>query len=234
MKFPLWGTILTVICVAILCGLGTWQIKRLHWKTDLLAALDAEYAKDPMDTELTAAHLATVAPDQHIARGFIEGAFLNDKAVNVGPRTHDGKPGYHVITPFETLDHHIMLVNRGWIPLGRKDGDYAKPEQSMIITGTARRPQKPGPFVPDNNPAGGEWFSIAPAQIATAEGLDNVLPWVLYSDGRENGAAAYPIADAARWRPPNNHRNYAIFWFSMAGVMLVIYYLRFFYRRKPG
>ena len=40
-KFPIGLTIATAIAFAILCGLGGWQLKRLAWKTDLLARIEA-------------------------------------------------------------------------------------------------------------------------------------------------------------------------------------------------
>lgn len=39
-RFPIVLTIATLIAFAILCGLGTWQVKRLAWKEDLLARIE--------------------------------------------------------------------------------------------------------------------------------------------------------------------------------------------------
>ena len=39
-KRRLWPVIVTsAIGIVILCGLGAWQIERLHWKQDLLAQI---------------------------------------------------------------------------------------------------------------------------------------------------------------------------------------------------
>lgn len=40
-RFPIGLTIATLIAFAILCGLGVWQLKRLAWKEDLLARIEA-------------------------------------------------------------------------------------------------------------------------------------------------------------------------------------------------
>jgi surfeit locus 1 family protein len=40
-RFPIGLTIATAIAFAISCGLGAWQLKRLAWKTDLLASVAA-------------------------------------------------------------------------------------------------------------------------------------------------------------------------------------------------
>ncbi len=39
-RFPIVLTIVTLIAFSILCGLGTWQVKRLAWKEDLLARIE--------------------------------------------------------------------------------------------------------------------------------------------------------------------------------------------------
>lgn len=46
-RFPVGLTIATVISLAILCGLGAWQLKRLAWKTDLLASIASAQAQPP-------------------------------------------------------------------------------------------------------------------------------------------------------------------------------------------
>ena len=99
----------------------------------------------------------------------------------------------------------------------------------MIVTGVLRRPEHFNPFVPKNDPAHGQWFRLTPDDIAAAKDLKDVLPYILYADNDHSGdSRKYPLATATKWLPPNNHRSYAIFWFTMAGVLLVIYYLRFF------
>ncbi len=227
MKFPLWATLFTLLGIAILCSLGTWQLKRLEWKTALLAELEASYQADPMQFELTPEHLAALPQDRQIVRSFAEGIYLHDKELLIGPRTHDGKPGYHVITPFETIDNHLVLVNRGWVPLSAKEQGFSRPDEPLIITGTARKPSAPTRFMPENSPAQGHWYRLDLHEIAAAKGLEDLMPYVLYADPKRPNAASYPLAAATRLEMPNNHMSYALFWFSMAGVLALIYGLRF-------
>jgi surfeit locus 1 family protein len=55
-RFPIGLTIATLIAFAILCGLGVWQVKRLHWKEDLLARIEVlkTAPTQPLATVLTA------------------------------------------------------------------------------------------------------------------------------------------------------------------------------------
>ncbi len=228
MKPPVWASILTITGVLILCGLGSWQFQRLQWKTDILAQIDTAYAKDPMDFELTGSNLAELEDDTLFVRGFAEGLYLHDKEIAIGPRTSEGTPGYHIITPFETLDNHIILVNRGWVPMDYKSMDIVRPDEPMIITGTARKPERINPFVPKNMPEQDQWFRLEPESIAAAKGLAPVMPYILYVESDDR----FPHALDTAWRPNNNHLSYALFWFSMAGILLIIFYLRFIRKAK--
>jgi len=172
--------------------------------------------------ELNAEHLAAVPSDQIFIRGFAEGLYRHQDEIRIMPRTYKGEIGAHIITPFELLDNHILLVNRGWVPAGQ-NSDYIKPEEPLILTGTAYKPEKPNRFVPENDPAQNQWYRLDPEEIAAAKNLEVVLPYVLYA---EEGYRM-PVSAATKWELPNNHRGYAIFWFTMALVLSVIYYLRF-------
>ncbi len=230
MKFPFWATTLTFFSVVILIGLGSWQLYRLAWKTELLAQIEVEHSKSPMDFELTYENLSFLNKDQLFVRGFVEGVYLHKHELALGPRTYKGAPGYHIITPFETLDSHIVLVNRGWVPLDMTEADFLRPEEPLIITGTARKPERANSFVPKNSPAQGAWYRLDPEEIAQAKSLQAVLPYVLYVDGESKGE--YPVATATKWQPHNKHLGYALFWFTMAGVLLVIYYFRFIRKKS--
>lgn len=229
--FPVWASIFTFCGIVILCGLGTWQVQRLAWKTALLAQMDEALAADPMAFPLTAEHLAALDAGQMFVHGFARGSYLYDAEIAIGPRTHDGQTGYHVITPLQLDAGGILLVNRGWISAAMEGRDYARPQGNLIVTGTVRRPEKPNGFVPPNAPAQDQWYRLLPDDIARAKHLNGVLPYILYA---EKGAPGFPSTEAlTQWRPPNNHLSYAIFWFLMAFVLALIYGLRFFVVRRP-
>ena len=87
-KIPFWGTILTVLGLSVLIGLGTWQVQRLQWKQDILVKLDAAYAglTDPQQVNQRPFSRQNFTEGEFLY-GHTGGAFLPDKAILLGPRT---------------------------------------------------------------------------------------------------------------------------------------------------
>lgn len=227
MRLPLWATLCTLISVAILCGLGVWQLQRLAYKEKLIGQIRAELTKDPMETELAPGVLLQAQMNgAFYVRGFVEGVYLHEHEILVGPRTREGEPGYHVYTPFESyMSDDTILVNRGWVPYGLPEARISRPNRSMIVTGTARKPAAPNSFTPENNPADDEWYYVDPAQISDAKNLKAVMPFILYADPQQGGE--WPIPVSVGFNADHKHLQYALTWFSMALVLIVIYFLRF-------
>lgn len=230
-SFPLGATILTLIGLAMLCGLGAWQVKRLHWKQGLLAEIAAERAVDPMTRRLGPADF-TDARNQ-FRRGYIEGEYLPDSTVAIGPRTHDGAAGYHIFSALRLADGGgTILVNRGWVPQAMKS--FVTVAGPAKVAGSIRQPEKPNPFVPENRPAQNEWYRIDVMQIADAFNRTDIYGVTFYAEREIPPVGDYPLAAATAPQLPNNHFAYAVFWFSMAAVMLAVYALRFVFSARKA
>lgn len=220
------ATLATLCCVGILCALGTWQIHRAQWKAGILARMDSAAARDPMQTPLDATAIAH-APD--FETGVVRGVFLNDREIALGPRTHNGAAGYHILTPFRLSDGALVFVNRGWVPPERRKA-ATRPESLVsgqtFVTGILLTPPSPGMFVPENDPDREMWYRLDLPAMAAARGLPAPLPKILYAR-TEAVSARFPVKDDTIPRPPDNHRVYAVFWFTMALALSVIFALRF-------
>jgi surfeit locus 1 family protein len=235
-KIPVLPTIVTLIAVLILCGLGKWQLDRLAWKTDILTNLEKARQYDQQKTPLSSDTLKSVTSQTDFKAGFIEGRFHNDKETTVGPRTYRGIAGYHIITPFEMQDGTIILVNRGWVSeeyLPQSERREFLREGQTKVFGMARPSEKANRFTPDNKPNQNEWYHVDVAQIAKYNGFHDhdISPYIFYSEKLNKYYQGFPVPHDPAWAPNNNHLGYALFWFTMAGVLLIIYYLRFL--RKP-
>ena len=227
MKIPFWATLLTICGVAVLCILGTWQLERLEWKRELIAQIEQEFAKDAAQIPLSAEDFKLTSG---FKRGTIEGVFDHGKEVMMQGRLRDGKLGYDILTPFlpEGAQNYI-LVNRGWVPIERerKPQDViAWPEGKTKLVGMLRLPPASNMFTPENKPENKEWYSMTPGIAADLHKIVVMGPMILYAEG-EIKPALYPAPHNAVMNLSNNHLQYAIFWYVMAGAMVMVYVLRF-------
>lgn len=226
---PLLALILTILAVAFLCRLGFWQLERLSWKAQVLAQIAAEEAKDPLSLRLG---VQDFEGEDGFVRGSVAGVFLHDKEIALLSQVQDGEVGYHLITPFKIKGtSEAVLVNRGWVPMNYIQRSIDRPAGEQIITGFAAPPPRGNMFTPANVPNKAQWYSITPEAIFTArnlaqEGITKLWgPKILLADS--GGSHNLPRAQPILARPNNNHAQYALFWFTMAGVLVVIFALRF-------
>jgi len=109
--FPTLGTLLGL---AILLSLGTWQANRYLWKLDIEERRDARMAEDPV---LVRSLEDVTRPENDYRHVEAEGRFENSLSVVFKFRTLKGKSGYWVATPLVFEDGSALLVQRGWVPV---------------------------------------------------------------------------------------------------------------------
>ncbi len=216
---PLVATLLTLIGIAVLCGLGTWQLQRLKWKEGLLATIEAEkYAPAQALSSLD------LPPDIMLKRGTLTGHYLDKPAIKIYPRTHDGERGAHIYNAFlDTSLNRIILINRGWVPDGWSEDTLSHNQKTL--TGWLSAAPKANKFTPANIPEKNEWYHVIPSEMAAYLGLSDVSPAIFMPEPTEAETLPIPLEPQTHLR--NDHRQYAFFWFTMAGILIVIFGLRF-------
>lgn len=231
-RAALWRAVFVCAALAALLALGTWQVQRLGWKTELIAAREASLARPPV--ALSGITRDRIMPAFRRVRA--GGEFLHQKEIRLGPRTRNGAAGWHVITPLRLTGGGTVLVNRGWVPHRRKDPATRRAglvKGPVRVEGLARVPPPPGRFTPDNVPGRGDWYHADIAAMASHLGLDNVRPYLIDAGPNPN-PGGLPIGGQTIVRPPNNHLAYALTWYALAAVLLAIYIIdRRGRRRQP-
>ena len=221
-----WPTVFTVPAVLFMLGLSVWQIQRLHWKETLIAErtsrMSAAPIGDPGAAPLAAPALAALEY-RHVR---LEGRFLNDKEMFLGARTFEGSAGYHVLTPFALADGRVVIADRGWIPLDRKD--VARRSQGQIegptaFDGIVRLQGRQTWFVPDNRPDLDFFFWVDLPAMAKLSALPGVETRFYVEAGPGRSPGGYPIGGQSHIDLPNDHLQYAITWFALAIALSVIY-----------
>ncbi|MCK8783210.1 SURF1 family protein [Roseomonas sp. NAR14] len=221
--------------LAILLGLGTWQVQRLHWKNALLAELDASEAGPAVPLG--------AAPPAPWAKVVATGRFDHAREVMLGSevRSGGGNPmlGAHLVTPLLRPGLPPLLVDRGWVPLERRAPVW-HPEGEVSVVGYVRPGETAGWVSASDDPAGRRFFTFDPARIGAAVGLPGVAPFGLVALARQGGTPGGPGTEAppGNWpeaarslpRPGNSHLGYAITWYGLA-LSLVGVFVAFARRR---
>lgn len=222
-------TLVTVPMLIVLLALGSWQIDRLQWKLALIAERTERVNAPAMAPPDASSNIA----DIEYRPVKLEGHFLHDREMFLGARSLNGNVGYHVVTPFIGNDGVATLVDRGWVPLDRKNAS-TRPEGQLsgdvAIEGLVRGNQHASMFVPDNHPSENFWFFVDIPAMAAHAGLANVRPYFVEA-GKARNPGGLPIGGQTRIELPNDHLQYAITWYSLAIALVVIYLI--YHRVKP-
>jgi surfeit locus 1 family protein len=219
-----------VLVFAVLCGLGTWQLQRKAWKEALIAALTEQIAAPPaaLPAPATWSKLDPASDDYHRVRFSAEFDYAGEAlvyAAAAGFRPDVSGPGYWVFTPARLTDGGLLMVNRGFVPEGRQDpksrADGAT-TGAVAIMGAMRWPDSRHWFTPQDDPAHNLWFSRDPQAIAAAKGLGPVAPFYVEQET--------PVPPGGLPQPgkivvnlPDNHLQYAVTWFGLAIVLVVVF-----------
>ena len=155
-----------------------------------------------------------------------DGSYIFKNQIYLYSLNEKGKPGFDVITPFETIGKEIVLVNRGWIPKELKE----LPEINFIqgrtkVEGLLRKIYKANIFKPDNDIANNIWFSVNLDDIEKFTGK-KFSNFIIYLEDQD---LKVPLPRKITVDVPNNHLKYAITWYSIA-ISILLYYL--YFRKK--
>ncbi|GJE19381.1 SURF1 family protein [Methylobacterium marchantiae] len=220
--------IVSLICLAILLGLGIWQLQRKGEKEALIGRIVARSRIEPPASPPSRGDWDAARDEFERVR--VTGTLLNDRETLVhglaaGAVPGNALQGYYVLTPLKRDDDgSLVLINRGFVPTELKDAGRRPAGQiagSTTITGMLRGPEIRTMFVPPPEPAKGEWFHRDIDGIAAAKGL-TVMPYLIEADGTPN-PGGWPKGGQLRVDLPNNHLQYAFTWFGIAACLVGVF-----------
>lgn len=228
------GLVLLPVALAVLLALGTWQVKRLYWKEDLLAGIEQRSHAQPIRPgEILAALAAGEAIDYRASQA--SGRYLHDKERHFFA-TFQGHSGFYVYTPLQLDDGSFLFVNRGFVPFDRKEPvtrplSLIEGDQQVSGLARARLPEKPSFMVPENDEAGNVFYWKDLDRMAASAGLPagQVLPFFLDADATPV-PGGLPRGGVTAIVLPNSHLQYAVTWYglalALAGVSVVAWLRR--------
>ena len=196
-------------------SLGFWQFYRLSWKLDLINQIENSLKIDPVE-------LQNVEKKNYL-RIKTSGQIDFEKQIYLYNLNETGKPGFEVINPIK-VGNEDYLINRGWISFDQKN----KPEINVVdqknIIGTLMLQSKSSSFKPKNEVDKNYWFTLDRKDILKFTGK-NFSKYIIYLNGNYEN----PRPRVITAKISNNHKKYAITWFSMAISILLIY---LYFRKK--
>jgi surfeit locus 1 family protein len=227
MSGKVWQVLIAAILgTALLVGLGIWQLQRLAWKEALIAERDAKLNSAPVTLDQALKEFDADHPVEFL-KVEADGTFEHNAEALV-LTSAGGVPGFEVVTPLQSKDGIIVLVDRGFVPEPLKNPGkrpQSQPQGEVKVIGILRRHVGGrGPFSPDNDPGANIWYWWdIPAMLAYARIRPDarVAPFVLHvPPGEAGNTLPAPVAVDATLT--NNHLQYAITWFALAGLMVVM------------
>ena len=215
MKNKLLFSVFVYFIILVLLSLGFWQLYRLSWKLDLINQIENSLKVEPIE-------LQNVEKKNYL-RIKTSGQIDFEKQIYLYNLNENGKPGFEVINPIKIGDEDY-LINRGWISFDKKN----KPEINIIdqknIIGTLMLQSKSSSFKPKNEIDKNYWFTLDREDILKFTGR-NFSKYIIYLNGNYEN----PRPKVITAKISNNHKKYAITWFSMAISILLIY---LYFRKK--
>ncbi len=196
-----------LIGVAILVGLGVWQLQRLAWKQGVLADIAARLNDAPVPLP--------AAPDPAADRYLpvqVTGRFTGEDLDVLASRKDNGA-GFRVIAAFETAEGRRILIDRGFVT--EEARGLPRMAEAETVIGTLNWPKERDSFTPPPDPAAGMWFARDVPAMAEALRTEPVL--VVARSDTGDGIEPIPVGTEGI---PNDHLQYAITWFSLAVVWL--------------
>ncbi len=231
--------VLALVGFAVLIGLGTWQVERKAWKEGLIAMLDERLSAAPVALPASAAWPQLTQQADEFRRVRFRAEFLNDQEALVYTAGSSFRPdvagaGYWVFTPARLSDGSLVVINRGFVPLGKEDA-ASRPDGQMRgpveVIGALRWPEKPGLFTPNGDPARNLWFARDHLAMAEAKHWGAVAPFYVEQEAPQP-PGGLPRAGRVQPNLPNNHLQYAITWYGLAAVLAVLFAIWAWGRRR--
>lgn len=207
--------------VALMTGLGFWQLDRAAQKRALIEEQARRSSAEPVPFVWDRADYS----DQRFRVVRVQGTWLHGRDFLLDNQVHDGRPGYHLITAWRAPESgRLLLVDRGWLPAPMR---------------RAQRPDLP-PTGPEDELVGvlysplGSAFSLGP--VFDGDGWPRVVERIDFAAfSRALGQPVLPVILRLRqpasglvqdWPVsrvrPQRHIAYAIQWFAMATVLALL------------
>ncbi|NVK22874.1 MAG: SURF1 family protein [Kangiellaceae bacterium] len=221
-----------LLLLPVLIKLGLWQMARSEEKRQILANLEQKSQQAPMSLEPA---LRQEKPDQSPV--IVHGKPVPDVHFVVDNQKHEGRLGYEVYAVWQLesalpTGESYLLISRGWLP--RKDFYQQVPDipnfDDEDIKGHLYFSKGANQVVANN----AQWKKVDDSWLIGQFDLQTVAekakqigyhsaPFVI----RQQAESGSPFVRQWQWisSPPEKHIAYAVQWFGMALVLIILFFV---------
>ena len=208
-------SVFIIFFIFVFIALGTWQVIRLNWKNNLILEIENSLKNPPVQL--------SQSNQQNYLKIKTSGRVDFEKQIYFYNLNDSGTPGFEVLNPI-LIDGENYLLNRGWIPFEKKDTSEINILDQNNIEGTLKIQGRKNIFKPDNDIKENYWFSLNREDILKFTGK-KFSKYIIYLDGNYQ----FPRPKKITANISNNHKKYAMTWFSLAISILLLY---LYFRKK--
>lgn len=224
------ATVFAIAGIAILIGLGVWQLDRKVWKERLIELTTARLAAAPAGLPPREQWAKLDPATDEFRRVAFPAEFLKDTEAlvyNAGSalRPDVSGQGYWVFAPARLSGGSIVVINRGFVPSDRKEAS-SRPQGTLAgivdVVGVMRWPEVRAVFTPADEPNNNVWYLRDHRLMAQAKDWGMVAPFYIDQEA-PLPPGGLPRAGPIRLELPNNHLQYALTWFGLALALAGVY-----------
>ena len=214
--------IAVLIALSVFTAAGFWQLHRAHYKDELKTQVDRAMS---MNSEVEMKAVPMSAATLEFRWVHVRGEWLADKTIFIDNKIRDGVVGYEVVTPLRIAENISVLVNRGWVaapPLRSELPGVTTASGVVDVSGIARAPTNRFLELSDQTEQGRVWQNLTIERFQSWSGLA-LQPVVLFQqNASDDKLLRVPVAPEASGLSADRHRGYALTWFGLAVVTLVL------------
>jgi surfeit locus 1 family protein len=203
------------LSLALLLYLGFWQIERLAWKQAMIDRIDQQMAGAPEPFVP-----GSIQGGEDYQKLSITGRYAAKEPLRL-MGTLRGGPGWRLLHAFEVEGGGSVIVERG---VAGENASPPPPTETVTITGvTLRHVGGKGTFDGENDPTSNRWYWWDLKAMASSLGLNPATDtrFVLRLLPKEPGSEGL-FTEAPKNQLRNNHLGYALTWFGLAAVLVVM------------
>ena len=164
----------------------------------------------------------------------VQGHFLDGENIFLYGRrsAYPEKDGYYLLSPFKDKLVNVYLVSRAWIPQSVKGSISSfKSKSEETITAFVMPGEEKRIFIPDNDEKNNIWFTLDLQEASQKLGITKKDFYLMQVNSTNLPDGAFPLTSTYLNVIRNDHLEYAITWYSLAGFLSIIYFL---YNKKQS